>query len=35
MTKKIQLIDQLIPATYKTFDNFINAMKNCDKNKVI
>ena len=32
MTKKIQLIDQLIPATYKTFDNFINAMKNCDKN---
>ena len=32
MTEKIQLIDQLIPSTYKTYDNFINAMKNCNRN---
>ena len=32
MTEKIQLIDQLIPSTYKTYDNFIKAMKNCNRN---
>ena len=32
MTKDIKLIDQLIPETYKTFDKFINAMKNCNRN---
>ena len=32
MTEKIQLIGQLIPSTYKTYDNFIKAMKNCNRN---
>ena len=32
MTKDIKLIDQLIPETYKTFDKFIKAMKNCNRN---
>ena len=32
MTEKIQLNDQLIPSTYKTYDNFIKAMKNCNRN---
>ncbi len=32
MTEKIQLIDQLIPSTYITYDNFIKAMKNCNRN---